>query len=237
MQSESLFGELKATVDELENDLSDQIARARAAANDPEGWKTFLLELLGKRPVLDPNSIHVRFALENPILQIANAYFGMRTVLRYYNVWHNFPTRLPARDSQLWHRDPGDLYMLKVFVHLSDVDEGAGPFIYAGGTHPKGRVRRRPGSIDPHDRVKRSDDSQMAKVVEPEKWIQGIGPKGTIIFADTRGYHKGGWAREHDRVMYVCMFNSKATKYPESFERARSISIPLDGEQAFALSQ
>ncbi len=178
MQSESLFGELKATVDELENDLSDQIARARAAANDPEGWKTFLLELLGKRPVL-----------------------------------------------------------LKVFVHLSDVDEGAGPFIYAAGTHPKGRVRRRPGSIDPHDRVKRSDDSQMAKVVEPEKWIQGIGPKGTIIFADTRGYHKGGWAREHDRVMYVCMFNSKATKYPESFERARSISIPLDGEQAFALSQ
>ena len=72
-----------------------------------------------------------RLAVKSPLLQIANAYLGMYTRLRYYNIWHTFATRSKPRESQLWHRDREDLYILKVFIYLRDVDLGAGPFTYA----------------------------------------------------------------------------------------------------------
>ena len=50
----------------------------------------------------------------------------------------------------------------------------------------------------------------MAEVVPAERWVKGTGPRGTLIFADTRGYHKGGLARERDRLLYTCQFLSKA---------------------------
>jgi hypothetical protein len=39
----------------------------------------------------------------------------------------------------------------------------------------------------------------------------GTGDAGTIIFADTRGFHKGGEARTRDRLMYTCMYTSQAS--------------------------
>ncbi len=205
------YDELAADVRRLEHDLADQIATARAAAEDApdptEEQKTFLVPLLGDRPALDAKDIYTRFASQDPILQIANAYIGMIARLRYYNVLHTFATQHQPRASQLWHRDFDDLhYILKVFVHLSDVDDGAGPFTYAAGTHPMGKVRREPAYLSKEDVQTRSNDDQMAEVVPPVRWVKGVGPKGTIVFADTRGYHKGGLARERERIVYTCMF-------------------------------
>lgn len=237
--SESSFHQLKGAVDRLLHEQSEKIALAKASANGADGWKVYLLELLGDRPELDLSSIYVRFALQKPLLQVINAYFGMYAVLRFYNVWLNFPTLHPPRHSQLWHRDPpGDRFILKAFVHLSDVDEGAGPFTYAPGSHPKVGLKREPAfTTTKADRARRSDDAQMGEVLLPEQWFKGIGPAGTIIFADTRGYHKGGFAPELDRLVYICMFTSGATKFPESFARTSQLSpVALDEEQCFALN-
>jgi hypothetical protein len=56
--------------------------------------------------------------------------------------------------------------------------------------------------------VKRTVDEQMDKVVAKEKWVTALVPKYTVVFADTHGYHKGGLAREHDRLLYTCMYTS-----------------------------
>jgi hypothetical protein len=231
------YDELGAAVDRLEGDLADRLRAARADADDSGavGRKTFIVELLGARPVLDLDSVYARFALQKPILQVANAYFGMYTRLRYYNIWHTFATQSQARESQLWHRDREDYYILKVFVYLSDVDEAAGPFTYAAGSHLKGRLRREPAYFLEGE-VRRSGDAQMAEVVPPERWVKGVGPKGTIIFADTRGYHKGGLARARDRIMYTCMFTSRASRSKEFLVRPDGLSLPPDKEQAFALA-
>lgn len=234
--SNSLYDELKPAVDHLEKSMEGQIAAVRAAAKNPESHKGYISSLLGDRPTLDPDDIYVRFALQKPILNIANAYFGMRTRLRYYNVWHTLATQVPPRDSQLWHRDPEDYYILKVFVYLSDVDDGAGPVFYAAGSHLKGNLRKEPAYSQKRGDARRTDDPQMAEVIPPERWVKATGPKGTIIFADTRGYHKGGLARERDRIMYLCMFTSQAAKCRDFFERPSTISAQLTKEQAFALS-
>jgi hypothetical protein len=159
----------------------------------------------------------------NPaIVKIADAYLQMYSRLRYYNVWYTFATNTAARESQLWHFDREDNYILKIFVYLRDVETGTGPFTYAPGTHRKGpHWNQKPDSFNENN-VLRTADDQMNAVIPRERWICATGKKGTIVFADTRGYHKGGEARTDNRLMYTCMFTSPASdskqlmRYPES---------------------
>ena len=204
----SCFEELGRAIDGLESEWAERIAAERAAANRHDASrKTFIHQLLGNHPRLDPASVYARFALQTPILQIANEYFEMYTRLRFYNVWHTLTTEGEARESQLGHFDREDHLILKLFVYFSDIDEGAGPFTYAPGTHPKGTIRRHPENFLENG-VVRVRDEEMARVVPQRDWVRAIGPKGTILFADTRGYHKGGLARTRDRILYTCLFTS-----------------------------
>jgi hypothetical protein len=115
------------------------------------------------------------------------------------------------------------------------VDLGAGPFTYALGTHRKGSVRAEPEYFL-EGRVKRTEDEQMAAIVPKDRWRVATGVAGTIIFADTNGYHRGGLARTSDRVMYTCMYTSRASESEEFFVRSVQ-PPPLNGDaESFALS-
>jgi hypothetical protein len=229
------FAALTAAVDGIERERAVELTAGRAAANGGQvGQKAFNVELLGSTPALDTESVYARFALQAPILSMANAYFGMYTRLRYYNVWHTFASQSPARESQLWHRDREDRFILKIFAYLVDVGHEAGPFTYAPGTHGKGHVSRTP-DYSLEGRVQRSTDRQMAAVVPEERWIEAIGPRGTIVFADTHGYHKGGLARSVDRLMYTCMFTSQASDSRDLFDRRRPAPVVSDPAAAFAV--
>jgi len=232
----ALFAELAETVARLEGEQAARIAAARGGADeDPAiGRKTFLYKLLGEDPLLDPAGVFARFALQEELLSVANAYFGMFTQLRYYNVWRTFATDAAYRESQLWHRDREDLYVLKLFLNLSDVDEGAGPFTYAPGTHPKGAVRGEPAAFL-EGGVARSGDAEMDAVVPAGRWVSGLGPPGTLVLADTRGYHRGGRSRARDRLLYTCLYTSQASEVRELFGGRRAVEPPPDRARAFAL--
>ncbi|MDX2041253.1 MAG: phytanoyl-CoA dioxygenase family protein [Acidobacteriota bacterium] len=233
----SLFAEMCREVEQLELAFADRLAAARVAANqDTESLKTFIFKLLGEVPVLDPQSVYARFALQQEILHIANAYFGMFTQLRYYNVWHTLASQSRARESQLWHRDREDHLILKLFVYFADVDEGAGPFTYAPGTHRKGAIKREPETFVEKG-VQRWQDEQMIPIVPENKWIKALGKKGDIVFADTRGCHKGGLARTSDRLLYTCLFTSPTSQVSELFDRSKQFPVPADKSQAFALTR
>src|SRR5262245_27699009 len=232
----SCFDELNQAVDQLETEWAARINDRREEANRYDTTrKTFILQLLGDHPQLDPASVYARFALQLPILQIANEYFGMYTRLRFYNVWHTLTTETDPRESQLWHFDREDHLILKLFVYLSEVDDGAGPINYAPGTHIKGKVKRHPESFLENG-VRRVRDEQMAEIVPEQHWIKGTGPKGMMVFADTRGYHKGGLARTRDKIMYTCLFTSPTSQAEELFVRPESIAMPQDRAQAKALA-
>lgn len=228
------FDLLDREVLRLEKELAPEIERARECASDVvDREKKYALFLLGT-PRLSLDCIFVRFAIQDTILDIANAYFGMYTKLRYYNVWHTFSTQAPPRESQLWHSDGDDKHAFKCFAYLSDVGEGAGPFTYAPETHPKGRIKSHPKKLP--GLGGRSSDEEMAKIVPVDAWIKATGRKGTIILADTRGYHKGGLARTDDRIMFDCLFTSQAARRPELFERAPLKSLPSDLKKQFAVT-
>lgn len=216
----ALFNELDSTVATREMELAPSIADARRQVDDtgPVGEKKFIYELLGQLPELDTKSVYARFALQERLLAVVNAYFGMFVRLREYNVWRTFASTGGPRQSQLWHRDREDRLILKMFVYLNDIPEGAGPFTYATGTHEKGSIHKTPESFD-EGRVRRSTDEQMAKIVPADRWIKAVGKKGTIVLADTHGYHKGGLARTSDRLMYLAMFTSPASESRELLTR------------------
>lgn len=221
---------------------SGPIAEARVKAQNPVNGdeKAFNYSYIVGKRTLTWSDAPLRFALQSSILRLANRYFGMLTRIRYCNVWRTFATQAPARDSQLWHRDRDDHLTVKMFVYLEDVDEGAGPFQYAKGTHPKGPERREPqGKPERPGGPLRTTDEEMAAIVPRDRWHLAVGKAGTIIFADTRGYHCGGRARERDRMMFIAMFVSSSTPPPAAGHidpGANGAPLPDDRERRFALT-
>ena len=222
-----LWHDLELAASDLLTARQEEITELKANAdNGAIGDKTFNLECLGSEVMFDLNSIFAALALNSSMVAIANEYLGMHAKLRYYNVWYTAASSSKPRESQLWHFDREDNYILKVFLYLDDVDLGTGPFTYAPKTHRKGAHRSaRPDHIT-EGGVRRTTDEQMSAVVPETTWVRGTGKKGTIIFADTRGYHKGGEARTRDRLMYTCMYTSPASesknllKFPADLHRA-----------------
>jgi hypothetical protein len=237
----TLYDELARAVWQHERALAAELSQARANTDRPDHVKSYLIKLLGSRPTLDPSSVYARLALHPRVLGIANGYFGMLTRLRHYNVWHNFPTQAAPRESQLWHRDPEDRYVFKMFIYLTDVDEGSGPLTYASGTHAAGCVKTEAAASLYKEGwgalVLRSDDAQMSAVVPMEKWVTATGPKGTVVLVDTRGYHKGGLVRKNDRIVYVCTFTSiGSTLLEDVFGRKLPPLSDSDIATVFAIS-
>ena len=118
--------------------------------------------------------------------------------------------------------------ILKVFVYLSDVSEENGPFVYAPGTHLLGQVRRNPEfSLD--GGVARTTDTQMDAIVSRKDWVSCCGPAGTIVLADTHGYHRGGLVRAGERLLYTCMFTSPSC--PRRYFKVSEKSGPCSQQQ------
>lgn len=234
--SRPLFEKLAQQVRLIQEEKEEELASARAAAAGDGAYKSFIVSLLGDKPVLDTGDPAIRLLISEPLLGIVNGYMGMTTQLRFFNVWHTLVSRGAPRQSQLWHRDPEDHLIAKVFIYLSDVDEGSGALTYAPGTHPVGNVKGRAEILDdPTLGYRRSTDEQIAKVLSSDRWVRADGPTGTIVFADTRGYHKGGHAHMSERVMLTAMFTSPGAKTKSHFERGHTAPAGLSSAQRYAL--
>ena len=201
-----------ASADRARNRSARTVTDAREALGKggDDTQKPFVVGLLDGSPSTDQGDELTGFALDPAVLSVVHGYYGMFVWLRYVDLWHTLVTDAPPSQSQLWHRDPEDRLILKVFVALEDVDDGAGPFHYAPGTHAKGAVRARPAVTTIDGTTPRSTDEQMDAVVPTERRRTAIGPRGTVVFADTRGFHKGGHAVARERILYVCQYLSRA---------------------------
>jgi hypothetical protein len=146
--------------------------------------------------------------------------------------WLNYPTETEAKTSQLWHRDPEDLKIIKVFIYLVDVDESCGPFTFIPDTHPFGRVA---GKAAHYEKKKRVLDDQLAEVYPKETWKSCMGPAHTMIMADTVGYHRGGKPSVGQRILLTFTYTSGAP-FAERFFRLKEKPDWVNAEiQEYAL--
>jgi hypothetical protein len=218
-----LFGAAAARADALYSAPREE-AEAEAGAK-----ATFLTKLAtGSYDFDDP---FVRLALHPSALAIANGYLRLRSHLRALDVWLTKPTEGPAIQTQLWHRDADDVMNVKMFVYFTDVTPAAGPLRYAPQTHPLGSKRQLPD----RDEQARSNDEQMAQVVPERDWILCQGRPGTVVFADTCGYHKQQKPETDERVLLVAHYVSGTPMVPSALELRNVDESGLNEDQYIAV--
>ena len=170
--------------------------------------KGFFFRLLGHDTIrVDQPDIFSRIALDPTVLSVANEYLRCYSRLTRYNVWLNLPSLEDPKSSQLWHRDYGDGVMLKMFLMVSSVNKENGAFSYIPGTQLGGRRRNLdPPVIYELGNRPRTLDEQMREVVPESEWVTPAGDTGTVIFADTSGFHKGGFVRSGRRLLFKAYY-------------------------------
>jgi hypothetical protein len=159
----------------------------------------------------------LQFGLSSQVLDVVNAYRGSLMRLVDFDDWYTIPDAAAEHRvaSQRWHRDPWDNHIVKVFVYFSDVDEEAGPFEYVAGSPAGGRYGHLWPWLDAHDNGVYPPQDELAEAVAPDDVRSLTGPPGTIIFCDTSGFHRGGWARSKPRVLSYHAYVAHGTKSPK----------------------
>jgi len=184
--------------------------------NDREGLRVHY----GKEFVVRLHSYGVDIGLNDPwfslctsrrMLDLANTYLGLWSKLEYVDMWYSVPQPEDEKRkaSQRWHRDYNDKHLLKAFLYLVDVDEGTGPFEYVPGSAPGGRYSNewpwRPlGETYP-------PDGAVEERIPADAIKTFTGPKGTLLFCNTSGFHRGGFATAKPRVLATVTYASPAS--------------------------
>jgi hypothetical protein len=228
----------------LEQQAAGFVADTEAAlAGDPAALRV----RQGKEFVVRARSFGVELDLDDPwfrisasrrMLDVANTYLGLWSKLQYVDLWYSRPQPDEADrvSSQRWHRDFNDRRIVKTFLYLVDVDEGTGPFQYVPGSAPGGRRgdlwpwKPLGQNYPPEDELERQLADDGARVF--------TGPKGTLLFCNTAGFHRGGFATVRPRVLATATYASPASLAAltdRSYDFSGSLA-ELDEPTRFALT-
>jgi hypothetical protein len=202
---------------EIEAQAARFVADTEAAlAGDREGLRV----RAGKEFVVRLHSYGVEVGLDDAwfracasyrMLDLANTYLGLWSKLEYVDMWYSVPQ--PADEtrvaSQRWHRDFNDKHLLKAFLYLVDVDDGTGPFQYVPGSAPGGRH----GDAWPWRPLGENypPETELEQRLPAEDFKTFTGPKGTLLFCNTSGFHRGGFATVKPRVLATVTYSSPAS--------------------------
>lgn len=176
------------------------------------------------RPEHTVRSAAVRQLLkERRLAETAGRYLGVDPMIMSVVLWKSFSWSAPDKKSaQLFHYDNDRAGFLKMFLYLTDVSEVNGPHVYVARSH-----RQKPRELLHGGRL---SDLEVASHYPPDEWRIITGAKGTMFFADTRGFHKGGHLLEGERAMFQINLASDrfgifeepigpATEAPDDLER------------------
>jgi hypothetical protein len=207
---ESHWRDLEAMRDrfvaETEADLAKGGEHVRVRAG-----KEFVVRLHSYGAQLGLDDPWFRAAASRRLLDIANSYLEMWSKLEYVDVWYSVPQTAGAEriSSQRWHRDYNDKHLLKVFLYLVDVDEAMGPFQYVPGSQPGGPYADA-WPWEPLGQNYPTEEELEARI--PSSEVRAFtAPKGTLIFCNTAGFHRGGFSTTSPRVLATATYSSPAS--------------------------
>ena len=167
--------------------------------------KQFLIHLAKYSSGIGVDDPVLKVALDTRLLEIVASYLGLWPCLHSVGAWLNFPTDAPPEFSQLWHRDPEDLRLIKAFIYLVDVDERCGPFTYIPRSHPFGAAATQAQRLENKQRI---TDDLMMQAFSADLWRVCTGKANTMILADTVGYHRGGKPAAGVRILLTFTYTS-----------------------------
>jgi hypothetical protein len=220
-------------VAETEADLAKGGEHVRVRAG-----KEFVVRLHSYEVTLGLDDPWFRAAASHRLLDIANTYLQMWSKLEYVDVWYSVPQPGDAEriSSQRWHRDYNDQHLLKVFLYLVGVDDAMGPFQYVPGSQPGGEY----ADAWPWEPLGKNHPAEAElEALIPSSSVRAFtAPKGTLIFCNTAGFHRGGFSTTSPRVLATATYSSPASLASlttRSYDVNGSLA-ELDPPTRFALS-
>ena len=125
---------------------------------------------------------HIIELMNDPrVLRVVHSYLGCKPTISDVAVDWSFAATGEAVDVQRFHRDPDEWRFVKLFIYLTDIDEGSGPHRFVSGSHrSSGRLFSTPYT-----------EGEIEYLFGRNKIETRLGPKGTTFLEDTWGIHKG----------------------------------------------
>jgi hypothetical protein len=191
-----------------------EAVKAKLGKKKGLGKGDYIIRLFSKDvPTIGLDNPWLRIGVDDRMLDVVNSYFGLWSKLTYVDLWYTPPAAagVDRVSSQRWHRDYNDDRLVKVFIYLTDVNEDTGPTEYIPGSTVGGPYGDlwpwRPLSNDLYP-----PQDEFEQRVPKEAQVAFTGPEGTMLFCNTSGFHRGGYATgERPRVMAVYNYSTPAS--------------------------
>jgi ectoine hydroxylase-related dioxygenase (phytanoyl-CoA dioxygenase family) len=171
--------------------------------------------VLGNDFVLNQELVYQMATCQN-ILEIVGEYLGVRPILNYPDSWFSFPVpQISKMSAQNWHCDCDRIKWIKVFVYITDVSENNGPHGFVSTSHKNWKLKTENS---------RFRDDQIRQKFHKDQIKSFTAKRGTVIFEDTRGLHKGNPLNSGHRLILQLEFSTDSFgeihpvfKVPQSF--------------------
>lgn len=144
------------------------------------------------------NCPHVlRWANDPRVLEIAGRMLGAKPTISNLTIWWSYPGHDTPQEAESFHRDVDDLRFVKLFVYLTDVDEGCGPHTFVPGSQ----------SVPEFLKIRRYTDAEVVQRFGSAGIKQFVGPGGTSFLENTFGLHKGQLPAKGRRLLFQAQYS------------------------------
>ncbi len=134
------------------------------------------------------------------LLHIAQEYLEVKPIVDAVSLWWSAPfdKKGTSAAAQEFHFDMDRIKFLKFFIYLTDVGPDNGPHCYVPKSH----------KILPKEL--RKDGRYSDETIEKHfgKHLEICKPKATMMFVDTRGFHKGKPLIKGERLLFQMEFTN-----------------------------
>ena len=144
---------------------------------------------------LHNNSLLKDFLLSDAMVNLAKSYLNTSDFSVNASFFVSNPVQISEiekyQNAQYFHWDNDFKKFFKLYVYLTDVDEGSGPHIFVPGTHKK--------KLSSHQLCRLYSDQQIySSYPETKKFL---GKAGSLFFVDSYGIHKGETPTSNSRLL------------------------------------
>ncbi len=193
--------------------------------------KDFLLSILSGSQFFDHPEL-IRFLIARPLLDIVTDYLGAVPLLAGASLLWSPPNQT-AQSSQLFHFDSETTTQLKLFLHVSDVDENHGPLTFL----PADASARVAATLGYEDG--RLIDEEVERAGGRGCTVTATGVAGSGVLLDTsRCLHFGSRRNRGDRLVLMAQYflfeTPSDAKLPLAVPEGL-LDPPLDPVQRLAL--
>lgn len=140
-------------------------------------------------------------ACDPSLVAVAQEFIGAPPILTQIVCWWSAPYSTSVEQvktaAQQFHQDRDYIKFVKVFVNLTDVDDDNGPHVFIAGSNAdyatvsKNRLRA----------SKRLSNEYLESVYAPQRFRKFTASRGTVLFEDTSGFHRGTPVASGHRLM------------------------------------